>query len=31
MTHYGITAADIDRTIVAVDDALRETAPQPGG
>ena len=31
VTHYGITAADIDRTIVAVDAALRETAPQPAG
>ena len=27
VTHYGMTAADIDRTIVAVDAALRETAP----
>ena len=31
VTHYGITAADIDRTIAAVDAALRETAPQPAG
>ena len=31
VTHYGITAADIDRTIAAVDAALRDTAPRPAG
>ena len=31
VTHYGITAADIERTIAAVDAALRDTAPRPAG
>jgi len=29
VTHYGITAADIDTTIVAVRAALAETSRQP--
>ena len=31
VTHYGITAEDIDRVIAAVAAALRDTAPQPAG
>ena len=31
MTHYGITAADIDRAIAAVAEALRETRAPAGG
>ncbi len=31
VTHYGITADDIERTIDAVDAALRDTSPQPAG
>ena len=31
VTHYGISAADIEHTIAAVDAALRDTAPRPAG
>ena len=31
VTHYGISAADIERTIQAVAGALADTAPQPAG
>jgi threonine aldolase len=31
VTHYGITADDIERTIGAVAGALRDTAPTPAG
>ncbi len=31
VTHYGITADDVERTIGAVAAALRDTAPQPAG
>ncbi len=29
VTHYGITAEDVDRVVAAVDEVLRETAPVP--
>jgi threonine aldolase len=29
VTHYGITAEDVDRAVAAVADALRESAPIP--